>query len=70
MFMTVISGVKFTCYFEMNSQFVPFSQEINVGDSLPLVPGVQGFSWKLIGFYFKSTRKPVLEGKIGGKIHM
>ena len=26
--MRVKSGVKFTCYFVMNSQFVPFSQEI------------------------------------------
>ena len=36
----------------MNSQFVPFLQEItSVGDSTPLVPGVQGFSsQQLIGF--------------------
>ena len=42
--MRVISRVKFTCYFVMNSQFEPFSpcsQEINVGDTKPLVPGVQ-----------------------------
>ena len=44
-------GGKIHLLFCMNSQYVPFSQEINVGDSIPPVPGVQGFSsQKLIGF--------------------
>ena len=48
--MRVIPGVKFTCYFVMNFQFVPFSQEINVGDSTRCRGGVSGFSSrKLIG---------------------
>ena len=44
-------GGKIHMLFVMNSQFVPISQKINVRDSTPLVPRVQGFSSpKLIGF--------------------
>ena len=57
----------------MNSQFVPFSQEIHCRRFHTPHAGVQGFSsWKLIGFSILKTKKEknILEGTIGGKIHM
>ena len=53
----------------MNSQFVPFSQEIRCRRFHIPGAGVQGFSsWKLIGFsILKAQEKPLLEGiKMGG----
>ena len=49
---------------------------IYTGDSMSKIPhprlvaGVQGSSWKLISFRILKAQETVLEGKIGGEIHM
>ena len=72
--MRVKSGIKFTLFCNEFSICTIFTED-QCQDSTPLVLGVEGFnSWKLIGFklaFLKpSPRKPILEGKIGGRIHL
>ena len=70
--MRIKLGVKFTCHFVINSQFVPFSQEIQCWRIH--TPGAGGQGVQLLEAHwfkhFRSPRKPVLEGKGGGKIHI